>query len=96
VFPSAELKARARELGFAAVGIASARADPEARFVFHERIDLGMYDGLPWFGHERADRATDPSRSLTGAASVITLAAPYRTSYTPDEPIDGLRGRVAR
>ncbi|HLZ72387.1 MAG TPA: tRNA epoxyqueuosine(34) reductase QueG [Dehalococcoidia bacterium] len=93
---SAAIKARARELGFVAVGIALAEPDAAARFVFHERIDLGMYDGLPWFNHARADRATEPGRALHDAASVITLAAPYKTEYAPDEPIVGLRGRVAR
>jgi epoxyqueuosine reductase len=96
MFASDELKARARELGFVAAGVAGAAADPAARFVFQERIDLGMYDGLPWFSRERAERATDPGRSLTSAASVITLAAPYKTAYRPSEPVAGLRGRVAR
>src|SRR5690242_605196 len=96
MFPATELKQYARELGFVAAGVARADADPEARFVFQERIDLGMFDGLPWFHRERAERATDPDRSLAGAASVITLAAPYKTAYRPEEPIAGLRGRVAR
>src|SRR5581483_877826 len=93
---AAELKARAHELGFVAVGIARAEPDAAARYVFHERIDLGMYDGLPWFGHERAERATTPERTLARAAAIVTLAAPYKTGYAPDEPIGGLRGRVAR
>ncbi|MHB8574669.1 MAG: tRNA epoxyqueuosine(34) reductase QueG, partial [Dehalococcoidia bacterium] len=93
---SGRLKRFAHELGFAACGIASAKAQPETAFVFHERIDLGMYDGLPWFTHDRATRAADPGRSLAGAASVITLAAPYKTEYPPTEPLTGLRGRVAR
>lgn len=91
-----ELKAQARELGFVAAGVARAEADPAARFVFQQRIDLGMYDGLPWFSRERAERATDPERSLAGAASVITLAAPYKTAFRPEQPVAGLRGRVAR
>ena len=90
------LKRRVLDMGFVAVGIAGAETDSAARFVFHERIDLGMYDGLRWFTGERADRATEPSRSLAGAASVITLAAPYKTEYEPAESLDGLRGRVAR
>src|SRR5579885_1699768 len=94
--PAEPFKQRARELGFVAAGIADAGADMAARFVFHERIDLGLYEGLPWFSHERAERAADPARSLPGARSVITLAAPYKTEYEPDEPPQGLRGRVAR
>ena len=93
---AAPLKQKADELGFVVAGIAPASAQPDTAFVFHERIDLGMYDGLPWFTHERADRATSPDRSLDGARSVVTLAAPYKTEYVPDEPVLGLRGRVAR
>jgi len=93
---SAAVKVRARELGFVAVGIARAEEETAARFVFHERIDLGMYVGLPWFDHARAGRATDARTALAGAAAVITLAAPYKTEYAPAEPITGLRGRIAR
>lgn len=93
---AATLKAKARELGFVAVGIARADPDAAARYVFHERIDLGMYDGLPWFSHERAERSTQPDRALAGAAAIVTLAAPYKTEYVPEQPPTGLRGRVAR
>jgi epoxyqueuosine reductase len=96
MLPSGALKVKARELGFVAVGVAAADADAAARFIFHERIDLGMYEGLPWFTHERADRATEPARALHGAASVITLAAPYKQEHSSDEVTLGLRGRVAR
>ncbi len=93
---SGPLKAHALALGFVAVGIAPAEMQTAARFVFHERINLGMYEGLPWFSRERADRATDATRALVGAGSVITLAAPYKTAYVSAEVPDGLRGRIAR
>lgn len=97
---AADVRAKAAELGFVACGIARADADAATRFIFHQRIDLGYYDGLPWFTHERADRATDPRTALDGAATVITLAAPYKTRYCPTahdgDPDAGLRGRVAR
>src|SRR5438067_10226253 len=72
-----ELRGFARGLGFVAVGVARAQALPETCRVFEERIALGMFDGLPWLNAERAARATDPDRSLRGALSVVTLAAPY-------------------
>jgi len=61
---AADLKQQAKQLGFVAVGIAAAAEESRARFVFHERIDLGMYNGLPWFNHARADRATDARLAL--------------------------------
>ena len=94
--PTDRLKEQARALGFIAVGVADAGADEQARFVFHERIALGMYDGLPWFTHARAERATEPEGSLPGARAVITLAAPYKTEFEPPDRPGGPRGRVAR
>ena len=94
---AAEVKAEAQRLGFVACGIARAEPDDAARFVFEQRIDLGWYDGLSWFSRERAARAADPRTALDGAASVITLAAPYKTSFETGEGSEaGLRGRVAR
>ena len=93
------VKAEARRLGFVACGIARAAPDAAARYIFEERIDLGWYDGLPWFTRERAARATDPRTALDGAASVITLAAPYKQNLSPaagDEANGVLRGRIAR
>ena len=93
-----ELRAYARGLGFAAVGIARAEALPETLRVFEERIALGMFTGLPWFTVERAARATDPDRSLPGAVSVVTLAAPYWRALpvAAQDLGPAPRGRVAR
>jgi epoxyqueuosine reductase len=93
-----ELRSYARSLGFAAVGIARAEPLPETRRVFEERIALGMFEGLPWFTADRAARAADPERSLSGAVSVITLAAPYWSALpvTAADLGPAPRGRVAR
>jgi len=95
---TAEFRAYARGLGFASVAVARAEALPETRQVFEERIGLGMFEGMPWFTAERAVRATDPERSLTGAVSVVTLAAPYWTALptTAAELGPSPRGRIAR
>jgi epoxyqueuosine reductase len=95
---TAALRDTARALGFSGVGVASASPLPDTRQVMEERIGLGMFDGLPWFTAERAARATDPARSLDGAVSVVTLAAPYRGSLpvTAAELGPSPRGRIAR
>ena len=60
-----------------------------------ERIEAGLYAGLPWFTAERAVRSTQPDRVLAGARSVVTLAAPYSASAPPAG--DGKpRGQIAR
>jgi epoxyqueuosine reductase len=95
---TAALRERARALGFAGMGVARAAALPDDRRVFEARIAAGMFEGLPWLTAERAGRATDPARALEGAASVVTLAAPYRGTLPVTAAGLGTapRGRVAR
>jgi epoxyqueuosine reductase len=88
------LKQEAAHLGFVACSVAPAVEDPETRNRFHDRLDRGRLDGLPWMTHERAERATAPERLLPGARSVVSVAAAYeRQSRRPDG--GELRGRVA-
>ncbi len=95
---SEEVRRFAHGLGLTVVGIARAEPLPDTRRVFEDRIAAGMFEGLPWFTRERAARAADPARSLPGAASIITVAAPYWRSLavTPAELGPAPRGRVAR
>ncbi len=95
---SEDVRRFAHGLGLTVVGIARAEPLPEDRRAFEERIALGMFEGLPWFTHERAARATDPARSLSDAASVIMVAAPYWRSLpaTPAQLGPAPRGRIAR
>lgn len=95
---SEDLRRVARGLGLAVVGIARADPLPDDRRVFEARIAAGMFEGLPWFTRERAARATDPARSLPGAASIITLAAPYWRAMplTAADLGPAPRGRIAR
>src|SRR5581483_10413087 len=91
------LQVAARDLGFAGMAVAAAVPLPDTRRVFDERIAAGMFDGLPWFNHERAERATTPERALDGVRSIITLAVPYRGAI----PVSAVelgsraRGRIA-
>lgn len=91
-------KEEAARLGFAACAVARAEPLPETRAIIEQRIQRGSYDAYPWFTSERAARGTDPGRSVDGALSVLSLAAPYRATLTValDDVGDEPRGRVAR
>lgn len=89
------VRTEARALGFAACGIAAANPLPQTRQLMQERIDAGVYSGLPWLSDQRALRCTTPELVLSGARSIISLAAPYPRDSFP-EGRGALRGRVAR
>jgi len=92
---SAEIKAKARELGFDACGIAPAAAHPELRF-FREWIDRG-YAGEMAYLSRSADRRADVRHVLPSAQTVIVTA----TNYHTDRPYstecgDPSRAQIAR
>lgn len=91
-----DLKAFARDLGFCAVGVTSARPFDETRQVTQRRIAEGLMDGLPWFTAERIERACDPQRLLPGARSLVSLAASYLDTDDEGRAEDGPLGWVAR
>ena len=72
-----EVKRRARELGFAAVGITSAEPFVEAETAAATRTARGLMDGLTWWSEDRAHASADPRRGTPDARSVIALAFPY-------------------
>jgi len=74
---SAEIKARARELGFDACGIAPAADHPELRF-FREWLARG-YAGDMAYLHRTADRRADVRHVLPSAETVIVTATVYNT-----------------
>ena len=79
--PSLEdrLKAKARELGFAAVGIAPAEDDPLRAERLHEWLGEGFHGTMGWM-EDRADVRTGPNAMWPEAKSVIALGM----SYAPD------------
>ena len=88
--------ARALELGFDLVGIASAEPFMDERRVFERRAAEGML-GQWRFPNEKITRHTDPSESLAGARSVICTAMSYATDDAAHDPYaPGLRGAVSR
>ena len=48
------IKERARSLGFQAAGITDAAPFTKTQEVMLQRIDQGLFSGLPWFTPERA------------------------------------------
>ena len=77
---SADIKRKARELGFDACGIAPVADFPELRF-FREWLDRG-YAGEMEYLPRSADRRADVRRVLSSAKSVIVTA----TVYNVDRP----------
>ncbi len=80
---SAKVKELAQKAGFDVVGIASVEPFQRERQALAERIDAGMFDGLPWFTRARAEVATDPRALLPEARSIISLGLCYDTGGGP-------------
>jgi len=98
-----ELKARAHDLGFVAVGVTSAEPFAEAQQAAVERTERGLMDGLGWWSRERAEASAEPKRRTPEARSVVALAFPHPVpdlglDPAPDAragPDAGARGRIA-
>jgi epoxyqueuosine reductase len=92
---SAEIKLRARELGFDACGIAPAAAHSELTF-FREWLDRG-YAGDMAYLHRTADRRADVRSVLPSARTVIVTATVYNTDRPySTECADPSRAQIAR
>src|SRR6266853_2804223 len=92
---SAEIKARARALGFDLCGIAPASDHPELKF-FREWIDRG-YAGDMAYLNRSADRRADVRNVVPSARSVIVTATIYNTNRPySTECTDPGRAHIAR
>jgi epoxyqueuosine reductase len=92
---SADIKARARSLGFDACGIAPAADHPELRF-YREWLDRG-YAGEMAYLHRTADRRADVRHVLPSAQTVIVTATVYNTDRPySTESADPGRADIAR
>ncbi|WP_338241892.1 tRNA epoxyqueuosine(34) reductase QueG [Aurantiacibacter hainanensis] len=76
------LKAKARELGFAAVGIAPAQDDPLRAERLHEWLDAGYHGDMGWM-QDRADVRQGPHSMWPEARSVIALGMSYAPQGDP-------------
>ncbi|TML64113.1 MAG: tRNA epoxyqueuosine(34) reductase QueG [Actinobacteria bacterium] len=88
-----EVRATGLAAGLDAVGIASAEPFEEARSAIEARRTAGLHGGMQ-FTFRNPARATDPGRSVRGAASLVVGARSYRRRR-PDRP-PGPMGEVAR
>ena len=89
---TAELKSRATNLGFCAVGVTTADPFTSAEQAAAERTSAGLMDGLTWWSEARVHASADPRRAMPDARSVIALAFPYPTRQAGPSPSGGGQG----
>src|SRR5438128_11603940 len=83
------LKARARALGFCAVGVTGAEPFLEAGPGAPQRTAEGLLDGLGWWSSSRAHASANPRRAMPDARSVIALAFPRPRAAAAPSPRAG-------
>ncbi len=90
---TAEIKARARELGFDKVGVTAAAPLEGERARLEEWLARGYHGGMRWMERAPEDRA-DPRRIFPAARSVVVCLLNY---YTPHEHADDpASGKISR
>jgi epoxyqueuosine reductase len=88
------IKARARQLGFAAARIAAVSA-LEARERYEAWLAAGRHGDMAWLASSRhRERRADPSQILPGIRSVVCVALCHDPSQDPEHA--GRLGRIAR
>jgi len=80
----AELRARAKSLGFDAFGITSATTRPELRQKLEAALAQGWHGDMDWLA-ETAERRSSPTALWEGARSVIMLGVNYGPDSDPLE-----------
>jgi epoxyqueuosine reductase len=91
-----ELRARALQRGWCALGVTGLEPFADARRRGLESIAAGRMDGMPWMTAERVSASTDLGPRYPWARSIIALAWPYRPVRPPgDAAGDRPRGRMA-
>src|SRR5712671_2416498 len=92
---SVEVKRRALELGFDAVGIAS--LEPSAHAAELDQWLAAGYAGTMTYLHRQAEKRKDPGRIMPGAKmAVVTLTNYFHGSTDPGREPGEHRGRVAQ
>ncbi|MET0626398.1 MAG: tRNA epoxyqueuosine(34) reductase QueG [Pyrinomonadaceae bacterium] len=91
---TAEVRRRARELGFQKVGVVRAEALTEERARLEEWLARGFHASMNWM-ERGVERRTDPRELLPGARTVVAVALNY---YTPHEHArdDAAAGKISR
>ena len=92
---AAKIKAEARKIGFALVGITTPDAPPHLQ-AYLDWVDAGRHATMGYLADERARaRRADPHLLLPEAESVLVLAATYPAPPAPPAPQDAPRGKIA-
>ncbi len=92
---TAEVKRRARELGFQKVGVVRAEALTEERARLEEWLRRGNHASMAWM-ERGVERRTDPRELLPGARTVVAVALNYYTPHAhTGEPGTGKISRYA-
>ena len=87
------LKAKARELGFEACGIATATALPEEKSKLEAWLAAGFHGSMAWMeGH--FEKRTDPRLLVPGAKTIVSVLQSYYHPIQPSE--DPSIGRISR
>jgi epoxyqueuosine reductase len=96
VISSAEIKTKAREVGFDLCGIAAADHYPELDF-FQEWVGRGFAADMAWLPRS-ADKRADVRNILPAARSIIVTATLYNTDrpYSTDSPPGNGTARISR
>ncbi len=95
-FSAADVKQKARQLGFNLVGLT--RAEPSPTLAAYKRwIAQGMHGKMGYMAREdRVIRRADLTNIVPGAKSILMVGLDYRTLAIPDAILnDPARGRVA-
>jgi epoxyqueuosine reductase len=87
-----QIKAKATEIGFDLVGIASAEPSKFTGY-FQKWLDAGRAGSMRWLA-DRFDERTNPAIYFPGARSVIAVASNYRVHL--EEPPSADHGKIAR
>ena len=92
---AAEIKQRARRLGFDLVGIAPAEPSTRREY-FRQWLDEGKA-GVMDYLDRRFEERVDPAKYLSDARSVVCVALNYYTKLTPaSSPSPGVPGEGTR
>jgi len=83
----AAIRARARELGFDAVGFAAPDVGAEAKRHLGRYLELGLHGDMDWMART-ADRRSDPRVLWPGARSVVVLGLNYGPAGDPLAALD--------
>jgi epoxyqueuosine reductase len=85
--------ARAREMGFDAVGFTVPQLSSRVKKDFTTFIKRGLHGDMVWMAEKAAQRR-DPASLLNGAKTVIVLGINYgATKPLLDDPLSGLHNR---